>query len=250
LQEAKSREQRDHKRNVKQRALELIEAAGGESALSEAAAMEAAAAELAAAEASRDREQMELESRLQEPLDALRAEKERILAEGFMSWTRRDHKTFLAACERYDQDSAAAVVTEVKESADKSADEVKRYYDAFFTKGPSLLPDWKKIEEKLQRAHVQLARRGAIQRIVHEAVEKEKAVRADPFKTIAIPYHVASKTPPVKGFTEEEGACHCTCVCAHTCNCEFSCRRGAATRQVARLHAQCPRSRQLGCAEE
>ncbi len=203
-QEAKSRESRDHKRVVKQRTLELLDASSA-SGLTEDVAAETAEAEWVQGEAT-------LESALLErDLDKLdfstekRAEKERLLSEGFSQWTRRDHKSFVSACERYARENRAAVITEVKETTDKPEEEVQRYYDIFWLKGPELLPEWKKIEEKLSRAHSQLSKRSTIQRIVHDLISKESAAKADPFKTITVPYHSASKPPPVKGFTEEEG---------------------------------------------
>jgi SWI/SNF-related matrix-associated actin-dependent regulator of chromatin subfamily A member 5 len=205
--EAKSREVRDHKRVVKQRATELMEAAAASAAgssLTESAALEAAEAEWVAAESNLESAVLERDAEKLDFSAEKRAEKERLLAEGFPLWTRRDHKAFLVACERFLSDQREAIIREVQETADKPASEVQRYYDVFWSKGPEQLPEWRKIEEKIGRARSQLERRDAISRVVRDLVGREVAAKLDPFKTVAVPYHAASKPPPVKGFSEEE----------------------------------------------
>ena len=159
MQDAKTREARDHKINVRNRQLQLLEAAaaaaaageapaaaseaGGASAAAEAASVappraldEAAALEQAEAEWARGGGAAPLESEALEreleradvPAAEARAERERLMAEGFVLWSRHDHKALVTACERFESDQRSAIIAEVCETTDKPPEEVERYY--------------------------------------------------------------------------------------------------------------------------
>ena len=173
---------------------------GDEISAREAAALEVAESEWALGLDKLESAHLEREMERTEFPVELRVEKDRLLREGFSTWTRRDHKSFVTACERYEKDNRAAVVTEVCETTDKPQEEVQRYYDVFWARGPEQLPEWRKMEEKFARAHERLARVKDIDVLIRGLVTKDD----DPARTLPIPYVVNTKSTYVKGFTEEE----------------------------------------------
>lgn len=70
---------------------------------------------------------------------------------------------------------------------------------AFWTKGPEQLTEWRRVEDRIAKAHANLARRREIETLIADFVGTE----ADPARTMAIPYG-AAKAAQLKGFTEDE----------------------------------------------
>lgn len=86
------------------------------------------------------------------------------------------------------------------ETTDKPAEEVQRYYDVFWARGPEHLTEWRRVEEKIAKAHERIARLRVTEALIRDLVSKED----DPFRTLAIPYGPSTKASYLKGFTEEE----------------------------------------------
>lgn len=147
----------------------------------------------------------ELESgRLEKEFDALQLspseqeEKDRLLADAFASWSKRDFRAFLTACERHGRGNKEAIFAEVSETTEKPSEEVARYFDVFWSR-ISELSDYRKIEERIEKGEAKIKRREAMESIVADKVARTP----DPFRTLHIPYG-ANKPQTTKGYTEEE----------------------------------------------
>jgi len=130
-----------------------------------------------------------------------KAEKAALLAEGFVTWSRRDFREFLAACEHHGRMSKEAVVAEVAEVTDKPIAEVSRYYDTFFARGHEMA-DWDRIQDLMAKAELKVKRREALETILAEKV----AASPDPFRALPIRYDLTGRGAPPsnRGFTEDE----------------------------------------------
>ena len=75
---------------------------------------------------------------------------EALIAKSFSTWSRQNHRTFVAACERHGRKNREAIYAEVAEIADKDVASVKRYYKTFFERYQEL-SDWRRLMERIEK---------------------------------------------------------------------------------------------------
>jgi SWI/SNF-related matrix-associated actin-dependent regulator of chromatin subfamily A member 5 len=124
-----------------------------------------------------------------------KAEKDRLLSEGFGEWHRRDLKSFTSACERHGRTAKQAIYKSVAEETGKTDRQVAAYYKAFWAKHESLA-DSAKIIEKIEKGEKRIERH----RMVENALKIKVAKHKNPWQTLRINYG----TNKGKAFTEEE----------------------------------------------
>uniref|UniRef100_A0A6U2D0V6 Uncharacterized protein n=2 Tax=Hemiselmis andersenii TaxID=464988 RepID=A0A6U2D0V6_HEMAN len=120
-------------------------------------------------------------------------EKDELLKEGFSSWTKKDFSTFKSACERHGRGAFDSIAQELES---KSADDVKRYSEAFWQLGPSRLSNWEAIEKQIEKGESKIQKRQEFMNAVKRKVEKY----ANPWQQLKFQYGNAKG----KAFTEEE----------------------------------------------
>jgi SWI/SNF-related matrix-associated actin-dependent regulator of chromatin subfamily A member 5 len=157
LKEVKAREQREQRKAVKDRVKEMLE--DPTCKLTESEATEAAEVEWREREGELESAKLEAELAALQLEEAEQAEKERLLSEGFASWTKREYKAFTTACERHGRAAKDAIVAEVAEVTDKTAEEVSRYYDVFTTRC-SELSDWDRLNERIIKGEQKVRQTG------------------------------------------------------------------------------------------
>eukprot|EP01036_Dinobryon_divergens_P039934 gene39934-52719_t len=121
--------------------------------------------------------------------EELQQEKQRLLAEGFPNWTRKDFKALLTAVGNTSNghgngnghshshlsvtDTDAHIINEVAVATGKSKDEVKRYLDVFWRRGHEL-SEWSKVSERLQRGQAQSQREVEIKALLERKLSMYK----------------------------------------------------------------------------
>jgi hypothetical protein len=85
-----------------------------------------------------------LRSRVHVPLQ------EALIGKAFSNWSRQNHRTFVAACERHGRKNREAIYAEVAELADKDVAQVKRYFKTFFERYQEL-SDWRRLMERIEK---------------------------------------------------------------------------------------------------
>jgi len=126
-------------------------------------------------------------------------EKERLEAEGFKDWSRKDYKALTSALERHGRNNKEVVLAEVMEVTEKEFADVSRYYEVFMERGPSEISEFKALDKKMKAAESSILDRDKNERIIAERVARTP----DPMRTLSIPYP-QSKVASSKGYTEEE----------------------------------------------
>lgn len=120
-------------------------------------------------------------------------EKEELLKEGFSTWNKKDFSIFKSACERHGRTAYESIAQELES---KTADEVKRYSEAFWSLGPSRLSNWDTIEKQIEKGESKIQKRQEFMNAVKKKVEKY----ANPWQQLKFQYGNAKG----KAFTEEE----------------------------------------------
>ncbi len=75
---------------------------------------------------------------------------ETLIAKAFSNWSRQNHRTFVAACEKHGRKNREAIYAEVAEVADKDVAQVKRYFKTFFERYQEL-SDWRRLMERIEK---------------------------------------------------------------------------------------------------
>eukprot|EP00960_Hanusia_phi_P054349 762629-Hanusia_phi.AAC.4 len=88
--------------------------------------------------------------------DELQLELDRLLAEGFPSWSIKDFSTFKRALYDYGRNDTLAIAGAM---VNKSKDEVERYVAAFFSKGPEWLRSWGTTIRNVEMAEEEMLQR-------------------------------------------------------------------------------------------
>lgn len=84
-------------------------------------------------------------------------EKEKIYAEGFPDWSRKDFKAFCSSLERYGRYDFPSICEEVMNETGKERQEIQRYFVAFWT-NYQRIAEWPKILEKIERGEKKILR--------------------------------------------------------------------------------------------
>jgi len=124
-----------------------------------------------------------------------KAEKERLISEGFGSWNRRDFRAYIQACERHGREAKEDILSDVAEATGKSKAEIREYH-AVFWKRYTEISDHDRILDRIRKGEQKLARRAAIT----EALDKKVARTKNPWQTLTVNYG----SNKGKTFTEEE----------------------------------------------
>lgn len=116
-------------------------------------------------------EQMEARLDQFELTQEQREEKERLLAEGFPDWSRKDFKAFCSSLERHGRYDLDSVVRDMTNECGKDAQDVKRYYVAFMT-NYRRIHDWQKVIDRIERGERKILRLRQIRDAIQEKVER------------------------------------------------------------------------------
>ncbi|KAI2804812.1 SWI/SNF- matrix-associated actin-dependent regulator of chromatin sub A member 5 [Blomia tropicalis] len=119
-------------------------------------------------------------------------EKEELLQEGFINWSRRDFNQFIKMCEKYGRDDIDSISKEVE---GKSPDEVIEYTKVFWDRFQELA-DNEKIIAQIEKGEQRIKRRQDIKK----AIEAKMTRYSAPFHQLRINYG-ANKG---KNYIEEE----------------------------------------------
>jgi len=98
-------------------------------------------------------------------------EKERLLAEGFPDWSKKDFKSFCSSMERHGRYAVNNIVRDVTNECAKEEKEVKRYFVAFWT-NYERVSGWEKIIERIEKGEKKILRLRQIRDAIQEKVER------------------------------------------------------------------------------
>ncbi|XP_038719060.1 ISWI chromatin-remodeling complex ATPase CHR11-like isoform X2 [Tripterygium wilfordii] len=97
-------------------------------------------------------------------------EKERLLEEGFSSWSRRDFNTFIRACEKYGRNDIKSIATEME---GKAEEEVERYAKVFKERYKEL-NDYDRIIKNIERGEARISRKDEIMKAIGKKLDRYK----------------------------------------------------------------------------
>ncbi|KAL6188629.1 hypothetical protein ACLB2K_040020 [Fragaria x ananassa] len=97
-------------------------------------------------------------------------EKERLLEEGFSSWSRRDFNTFIRACEKYGRSDIQSIVGEME---GKTEEEVERYAKVFKERYKEL-NDYDRIIKNIERGEARISRKDEIMKAIGKKLDRYK----------------------------------------------------------------------------
>ncbi|TYH82549.1 hypothetical protein ES332_D02G069000v1 [Gossypium tomentosum] len=97
-------------------------------------------------------------------------EKERLLEEGFSSWSRRDFNTFIRACEKYGRNDIMSIASEME---GKTEEEVERYAKVFKERYKEL-NDYDRIIKNIERGEARISRRDEIMKAIGKKLDRYK----------------------------------------------------------------------------
>ncbi|KAL6185935.1 hypothetical protein ACLB2K_042057 [Fragaria x ananassa] len=97
-------------------------------------------------------------------------EKERLLEEGFSSWSRRDFNTFIRACEKYGRSDIQSIVAEME---GKTEEEVERYAKVFKERYKEL-NDYDRIIKNIERGEARISRKDEIMKAIGKKLDRYK----------------------------------------------------------------------------
>ncbi|XP_059592778.1 ISWI chromatin-remodeling complex ATPase CHR11 isoform X2 [Vitis vinifera] len=97
-------------------------------------------------------------------------EKERLLEEGFSSWSRRDFNTFIRACEKYGRNDVKSIASEME---GKTEEEVERYAKAFKERYKEL-NDYDRIIKNIERGEARISRKDEIMKAIGKKLDRYK----------------------------------------------------------------------------
>ncbi|KAF9678031.1 hypothetical protein SADUNF_Sadunf08G0169600 [Salix dunnii] len=106
---------------------------------------------------------------MRDPLTAEELEeKERLLEEGFSSWSRRDFNTFIRACEKYGRNDLKSIATELE---GKTEEEVERYAKIFKERYKEL-NDYDRIIKNIERGEARISRKDEIMKAIGKKLDR------------------------------------------------------------------------------
>ncbi|CAL1397128.1 unnamed protein product [Linum trigynum] len=106
-----------------------------------------------------------------EPLTAEELEeKEKLLEEGFSSWSRRDFNTFIRACEKYGRNDIKSIASEME---GKTEEEVERYAKSFKERFKEL-NDYDRIIKNIERGEARISRKDEIMKAIGKKLDRYK----------------------------------------------------------------------------
>ncbi|KAL7178088.1 hypothetical protein ACSBR2_031275 [Camellia fascicularis] len=97
-------------------------------------------------------------------------EKERLLEEGFSTWSRRDFNTFIRACEKYGRNDINNIALEME---GKSEEEVERYAKVFKERYKEL-NDYDRIIKNIERGEARISRKDEIMKAIGKKLDRYK----------------------------------------------------------------------------
>ncbi|XAR57121.1 Calcium/calmodulin-dependent protein kinase [Bertholletia excelsa] len=97
-------------------------------------------------------------------------EKERLLEEGFSTWSRRDFNTFIRACEKYGRGDVKSIASEME---GKSEEEVERYAKVFKERYKEL-NDYDRIIKNIERGEARISRKDEIMKAIGKKLDRYK----------------------------------------------------------------------------
>ncbi|KAJ0979740.1 hypothetical protein J5N97_015214 [Dioscorea zingiberensis] len=97
-------------------------------------------------------------------------EKEKLLEEGFSTWTRRDFNTFIRACEKYGRNDINSIASEME---GKTEEEVQRYAKVFKERYKEL-SDYDRIIKCIERGEARISRKDEIMRAIGKKMDRYK----------------------------------------------------------------------------
>ncbi|XP_058764921.1 ISWI chromatin-remodeling complex ATPase CHR11-like [Vicia villosa] len=97
-------------------------------------------------------------------------EKERLLEQGFSSWSRKDFNTFLRACEKYGRNDIQSIASEMEGKTDE---EVERYAKVFKERYKEL-NDYDRIIKNIERGEARISRKDEIMKAIGKKLDRYK----------------------------------------------------------------------------
>ncbi|KAJ7549555.1 hypothetical protein O6H91_07G058200 [Diphasiastrum complanatum] len=107
-------------------------------------------------------------------------EKERLLQEGFSTWTRRDFNSFVRACEKYGRSDVKSIASEME---GKTEEEVERYAMVFRERYKELT-DYDRIIKNIERGEARIARKDEIMKSIAKKLDRYR----NPWQELKIQY--------------------------------------------------------------
>ncbi|KAM7488199.1 hypothetical protein LguiB_025683 [Lonicera macranthoides] len=108
---------------------------------------------------------------LEDPLTAEeQEEKERLLEEGFSTWTRKDFSTFIRACEKCGRNNVKGIAAEME---GKTEEEVERYAEVFKRRYKEL-NDYDRIIKNIERGEARISRKDEIMKAIGKKLDRYK----------------------------------------------------------------------------
>jgi len=120
-------------------------------------------------------------------------ERESLEAEGFNEWSKHEYDKFKKGCEKYGRDEFALITEEV---GTKTVGEVKRYAEAFWSKGALFIGDFEKVTKRIEEGERKIQEKAKMA----EALRSKVASTDNPWQALQIKYG----NNRGKLFTEEE----------------------------------------------
>ncbi|CAN0826180.1 ISWI chromatin-remodeling complex ATPase CHR17 [Linum grandiflorum] len=97
-------------------------------------------------------------------------EKDKLLEEGFSSWSRRDFHAFIRACEKYGRDDIQSIASEVE---GKTEEEVEKYALVFKERYQEL-NDYDRIIKNIERGEARISRKDEIMKAIGKKLDRYK----------------------------------------------------------------------------
>ncbi|CAO2832026.1 unnamed protein product [Amaranthus hypochondriacus] len=97
-------------------------------------------------------------------------EKDRLLEEGFSTWTRRDFNTFIRACEKFGRNDIKSIAFEME---GKTYEEVERYAKVFKERYKEL-NDYDRIIKNIERGEARISRKDEIMKAIGKKLDRYK----------------------------------------------------------------------------
>ncbi|XP_074292298.1 ISWI chromatin-remodeling complex ATPase CHR11-like [Silene latifolia] len=97
-------------------------------------------------------------------------EKDRLLEEGFSTWTKRDFNTFIRACEKFGRNDIKGIANEMD---GKSPEEVERYAKVFKERYMEL-NDYDRIIKNIERGEARISRKDEIMKAIGKKLDRYK----------------------------------------------------------------------------
>ena len=115
--------------------------------------------------------------------ESLVAEKAALYQNAFVSWTKRDFRSYADALERHGRGAISSIATDVSSDTGKTQQEVHRYHEVFL-KRYAELSDGQRIIDRVDKADKRVAR----EKEIKELLEKKIARHQDKIHTINFNY--------------------------------------------------------------